>query len=87
MKNIIEYISEKIAEKIISHHSVTGGDISSAFLLKSEKRNYFLKVNSKPFAYKMFRVEQAGLEAIAKTKTIAVPHVYLVDSFQDKSFL
>ncbi|MGI6048779.1 MAG: fructosamine kinase family protein [Petrimonas sp.] len=87
MNNIIEYICEKIAEKIISYHSVTGGDISSAFLLKSEKRNYFLKVNSKPFAYTMFHTERAGLEAIAKTKTIAVPHIYLVDSFQEKSFL
>ncbi len=87
MQEFISHISEKIAEKIISYHSVAGGDISSAFLLKSGKRNYFLKVNSKPFAYTMFHAEQAGLEAIAKTETIAVPHIYLVDSFQDKSFL
>ncbi|MGI6048218.1 MAG: fructosamine kinase family protein [Petrimonas sp.] len=55
MQEFISHISKKIAEKIISYHPVTGGDISSAFLLKSEKRNYFLKVNSKPFAYRMFQ--------------------------------
>lgn len=87
MQELISHISDKIAEKVISHHPVSGGDISSAFLLKSEKRNYFLKVNTKPFAYTMFQAEQAGLEAIEKTKTIAVPHVHLVGSLGSQAFL
>ncbi len=87
MQELISHISDKIAEKVISYHSVSGGDISSAFLLKSEKRNYFLKVNTKPFAYTMFKAEQAGLEAIEKTETIAVPHVHLVGSLGSQAFL
>lgn len=35
----------------------------------------------------MFQAEQKGLQAIEKTQTVAVPHVYLVDSVENKSFL
>lgn len=87
MKELISHISEKIGLSINSCHSVSGGDISSAYLLQTETRKFFLKVNSKPFALAMFRAEQKGLQAIEETKTIAVPHVHLVDSVEGKSFL
>ena len=35
----------------------------------------------------MFQGEQKGLQTIEATQTIAVPYVYLVDSFENKSFL
>lgn len=87
MQKLIHYISTTIVEKPITCNSVSGGDISSAYLLQTESENYFLKVNSKPFALDMFLAEQKGLQAIENTKTIAVPHVELVDSFEGKSFL
>lgn len=87
MKELIGHISEKIHSQITSYRSVSGGDISSAYLLQTEASKYFLKVNSKPFALAMFHAEHKGLQAIEETKTIAVPHVHLVDSVGGKSFL
>ena len=78
MKKIVDYISEKIGIEIIHFHPVSGGDISSAYLLETVSQRFFLKVNSKPFAKKMFLEEQKGLQAIENTGTIAVPHVHLV---------
>lgn len=87
MKKIVDYISEKIGIEIIHFHPVSGGDISSAYLLETVSQRFFLKVNSKPFAKKMFLEEQKGLQAIENTGTIAVPHVHLVDESGGKSFL
>lgn len=87
MNQLIDYISEKTGEKIVARQSVLGGSISSAYLLKSESKNYFLKVNPEPFALNMFHTEQKGLEAIEKSNTISVPHVYLADQFKSHAFL
>jgi len=87
MFNLLSYISTRISEKIISTKPVSGGDISSAYLIESEARKYFLKVNSKPCALEMFHAEQKGLQTIEQTKTIAVPHVHLADTIEGKAFL
>ncbi|NLO72165.1 MAG: fructosamine kinase family protein [Porphyromonadaceae bacterium] len=87
MKKLIDYISEKTNTEIIHFHPISGGDISAAYLIESEKRKFFLKVNSKSFAKEMFLAEQKGLQTIENTKTIAVPHVHLVDQSGGKSFL
>lgn len=87
MKNIIKHISEKINSNIVHYQSVAGGDISFAYLLETKTQRFFLKVNSKSFAKKMFEEEEKGLLAIENTNTIAVPHVHLVDELEGKSFL
>ena len=87
MKALSNYISDTFAEKILSFKPVSGGDISSAYRVDTEKGKYFLKVNNAPFAPDMFRAEQKGLQAIEKTKTITVPQVHLVDSIEGQAFL
>lgn len=87
MVNWIPYIADKISEEIISARPVSGGDISSAYHIDTAKREYFLKTNHASFALKMFLAEQEGLQAIKETKTITVPHVHFVDSFEGQSFL
>ena len=87
MKKLFQYISNSITKEIISAKPVSGGSISSACLVDTEKGQYFLKVNSSASALEMFQAEQAGLQAIAQTDTIAVPHVHLVDSLEGQSFL
>ena len=87
MVNCISYISDKISERILFFKPVAGGDISSAYRVETASRNYFMKVNAKPSALEMFHAEQKELQAIEKTKTIAVPHVHLVDSVDGKAFL
>lgn len=87
MVHCIPYIAEKIAEEIISVTPVSGGDISSAYRIETAKRSYFLKVHPASFALQMFQAESKGLQAIEETRTIAVPHVHLVDSVEGKAFL
>ena len=87
MNSLIDYISSLFSEKILSATPLSRGDISSAYLLQTPAKNYFLKVNDKPFALDMFRAEQKGLQAIEMSETIAVPRVHLVDTYHGKSFL
>lgn len=87
IKEIIPLISDILSDKIISSKPITGGDISSAFHLETSKGNYFLKVNNDPFALKMFLAEQKGLSDIAATNTIAVPSVYVAESYEDMAII
>ncbi|MDD4777011.1 MAG: fructosamine kinase family protein [Fermentimonas sp.] len=87
IKDILSYISDTVSEDINSTRAVTGGSISSAYLLETSNRNYFLKINKAPVAIEMFHAEQKGLDAIEKTETISVPHVHLVDSLEGKAFI
>ena len=86
-KNIIPIISQKIAEEVVSTKPLSGGSISSAYLIKTNRKEYFLKVNCASNALKMFHEEQKGLEAIESTKTIAVPHVYFVDIIDQNALI
>lgn len=87
MQALANYISDILAEKILSFKPVSGGDISSAYRIDTETAKYFLKVNGASFALKMFHAEREGLQAIEATKTIAAPHVYRVDSIDGKAFI
>lgn len=87
LSHILPYITSCIGEKVMNARAVSGGDISSAYRIDTVKKKYFLKVNNASFAMDMFRAEQKGLQAIEKTKTIAVPHVFLVDAIEGQAFL
>jgi len=87
MKNLIDHLSSIIGEKITHHKPVSGGDISSAFFLKTPKNHYFLKVNSNKDALAMFLAEKKGLEAISKTQTIATPKVYQCKQYEHTAFI
>ena len=87
MEQIIRHISDQIQSQITAFRPVSGGDISSAYLLETQSQKFLLKVNSKSSAKTMFDAEQQGLRAIESTKTIAVPHVQLVDELDGIAFL
>ncbi len=87
IKNILDYISVNLAVRITSSKPLTGGSISSAYLLETTNENLFLKINSAPDAIDMFHAEQEGLKAIEKTGTISVPYVHMVDRFEGQTFL
>jgi len=87
IENILPAISENLSDKIISNKPLSGSSISSAYLLKSVKENYFLKINSDPNGLEMFHAEQNGLLAIRETETIAVPNVQIVDKFENKAII
>lgn len=85
--NIIPFISDKLAEEIESTKPLSGGTISSAYLINTTQTQYFLKLNSADNALEMFHAEQYALSEIESTATIAVPRVHLVDTFNDKSLI
>jgi fructosamine-3-kinase len=87
IKNIIPFISDILGEKIESSKPLSGGSISSAYLINTTCSKYFLKVNSAANALKMFHEEQKGLNAIESTNTISVPYVYLVDILDKNAFI
>lgn len=87
LKEFLGYISNCIHSEIESYQSVSGGDISDAYLLKTNQNKFFLKVNSKPWALDMFKAEAEGLRAISNTKTISTPKVIATDNYLNEAFL
>lgn len=66
---------------------LSGGDISSAFMLTTNGDRYFMKLNSKSAYPLMFERESEGLAAIRQTQTVAVPQEILHGTFDDYAFL
>ncbi len=81
------HLSELFQTKIKTIRSLSGGSISSAYLVETSFQKYFLKVNSKPDAIAMFSAEKQGLEAITQTKTIATPKVFRSEKWENGGFL
>jgi len=75
-------ISELLGTKINICAPVSGGDISSAYVLDTASDRIFCKLNSSPVAKAMFMAEMEGLQAIAKTKTIKTPAVFGVHELE-----
>ena len=87
MKNLINYISHITNKEFHAIQPLSGGSISSAYLLKWDKGTYFLKANSNSDALEMFMAEQKGLQAIEETATIAVPKVHEVGMHNGTAFI
>ena len=87
MKNLIKHISQLTNKEFQTIDAISGGSISSAYLLKWNEGAYFLKTNTNSDALNMFRAEEKGLQAIEETQTIAVPKVHYTDVYDGKAFL
>lgn len=87
MQKLIEHLSHITKREFKGIKSLSGGSISSAYLLKADKDSYFLKVNSQSDAHEMFVAEKKGLNTIEQTATISVPKVHLTGLFDNKAFL
>lgn len=81
-----DYISNLLNETIIKTNSVSGGDISEAFKIITTKNSYFLKTNEAS-KLNMFQTEASALKHINNTNAIKTPEVFVVDTFNNKSFL
>lgn len=87
MKQLLYHISQKNNKQFHSIQPLSGGSISSAYILKWDKGAYFLKVNTSKDALEIFTAEKKGLQAIEETATIAVPKVHHADVYANKAFL
>ena len=85
--SIQNHISSLLNEDILNLVPISGGDISLAYKVQTERKSYFLKVNLSKYALTMFQKEKRGLETIALTKTISTPIVYACDKFKSEAFL
>lgn len=66
--------------------SVAGGCINQGYCLIGEREKYFVKINQAQ-QWPMFQAEARGLEAMAATKTIAVPKPVCCGRDGDRSYL
>ena len=74
IQNIEAWAREKVKENTPSH----GGDIAQSQILSFESgRKYFLKTGS--HNNRMFFTEANSLQELAKSKTIRIPRVMMVD--------
>jgi len=64
-----------IGADIRSAVPMTGGDISQALLLETDKGRFFLKFNSSPNAANMFEADAAGLALLASANALQTPAV------------
>jgi len=84
LKNHLEYL---LCIQINTVRSLSGGDISKAYLIETDTEKFFCKVQDGTQGLAMFRAEQTGLQALGETKTIAVPKVLFCGTFQESALL
>ena len=72
--------------RIASVQPVHGGDINSCYRLQSLDTTYFVKLNRAGMV-SMFEAEAAGLQEMAKTRTLRVPDAIVCGTVADSSFL
>ncbi len=71
---------------VINSRSISGGDISDAYVLESPESKYFVKINSADRSH-MFEAEYEGLREIEKSNTIKVPVPICYNNTRSYSFL
>jgi len=92
-KALLSHVERELSMSLGTHiiiksaKPVSGGDISSAFMLTANSGQYFMKLNSQSAYPRMFERESQGLDAIGGTQTVAVPHVIMHGAFDDYAFL
>lgn len=82
-----DHIEKILKSEIQSIQEVSGGDISQAFLLQTEKGNFFIKTNKADFALDMFEKEAKGLALLTQTKTIRTPEIIKIGEEEEYAFL
>ncbi|MBT8314404.1 MAG: fructosamine kinase family protein [Maribacter sp.] len=82
-----EHIAQILGSPIIKADPVSGGDISSAYCIHTSTHRYFLKVNERENASKMFLTEKLGLDTINRTNAIKAPEVVSCGQYHTSSFI
>lgn len=82
-------LSQRLEEKIeiFDFAKLHGGSVNYSFLLRTNKKAFFMKLNDALAFPNMFALEVDGLDAIKKTKTLNVPDSILEGKFNEMSYL
>ena len=83
-ESFLEHISLVIDCTIQKLSPISGGDIASAYILETCDDKLFLKIHSN---FELIQAEENALNAIAQTKCIATPNVYIVGNYKGNGFL
>ncbi|QPA32313.1 fructosamine kinase family protein [Thermaerobacillus caldiproteolyticus] len=83
LREALDEIGDRTA--IIQCKSISGGDINSAYYVRSERHSYFAKINNH-IPPRFFQSEAAGLELLRKTNVVQVPNVYYVMEAGDGTY-
>ncbi|MDX8417177.1 fructosamine kinase family protein [Absicoccus intestinalis] len=75
-----------VDKKVLSYHSVAGGDINKAYQVKTEQDMYFIKMNTIS-NLDMFIQEKKGIEAIAACHVIGTPHILQMGTTYQHAYL
>lgn len=73
-------IEKLLGEKTMYLQSLSGGDISDAYLLSTKKEKYFLKINESDISAALFEAEAKGLQLLSQH--CPCPEVIQYGSFQ-----
>lgn len=84
IKSILENDLNTSIKKVTS---LSGGDISKAYLLSTAGGRLFCKTNSSSEAKAIFLAEKEGLELISATKTIKTPEVYSINNLNAGAYI
>lgn len=85
--NLKPKLSNLLNETITNISPISGGDVSTAFRIRTQNNAYFLKTNNMPEALTMFKKEANSLSVIAQTNTIKTPLIISCDTFEDLPYL
>ena len=83
-KDFIHHIEEKINLRILSLTQLYGGCINQAFKIKTQHRNYFIKINSD---IDLLTVEEKGLSKLKSTNTFHIPEIMICSEFKKTYYL
>lgn len=75
-----------VKKKVLSYHSVAGGDINEAFQIQTEDGTFFVKMNTIS-NLDMFIQERKGIEAMAACHVIGTPHILQSGTTNHHSYL
>ncbi len=87
LQNVKDHIEHLLGFSVKVEKALSGGDISQAYLLKSDSEQFFIKINTSERALEMFEAEARGLRTILKTDTIACPDIIDADAVGNVAFL
>ena len=84
---IVEQIASLVGSPIKELTPVSGGDISSAYRIRTQTDQMFCKINTGSEAFKMFDAERVGLQAIRESRVIQAPEVYFCEALDNGAAL
>ena len=86
-KSIKKHIEYLLCTKVIEIRPMSGGDISQAYMLKTESESFFCKIHQDQLAFEMFQAERSGLKTLRETKNIGIPKVLLCEPLEEGALL